>query len=239
MSTDNSDIETLFVDRGAKFALSINKFANTLNRIRAFILDWDGVFNAGEKGDDQGSPFSEIDSMGLNMLRFAFYLKFDFIPAVFIITGENNQLALQLSKREHFNGVYFKINDKIKALAHVERNFGYTKEETGFVFDDILDLSVAEQVAIRYLIKRDSNPLLNQYIVNNKLADYYSAQQGGSNAVREICELNIGLLGNFEKVVDQRTAYSEIYKEYLSKRNDIVTGYYTLKNDTITEYLNP
>jgi 3-deoxy-D-manno-octulosonate 8-phosphate phosphatase (KDO 8-P phosphatase) len=238
LSAFESNIESVFTALGAKFAIPASKIKAKQENLKAFIFDWDGVFNDGVKRNNTGSPFSEVDSMGLNMLRFSFYLKCGFIPAIFIVTGENNKPALQLSKREHLNGVYLKTRDKKKALSHIEENFSYTREEIAFIFDDILDLGVAENVSLRYFINRDANPLLNDFISRNKIADYYTANIGANNAVREVCELSIGMNGNFDEVVRQRIDFSSIYQKYLSERNDQPTQYFTFENDRITDFQN-
>jgi len=232
--TDN--IEALFSSNGARFELGIQDIAARLDKLKALILDWDGVFNDGIKGNDQGSTFSEVDSMGLNMFRFSFYLKHGYIPAIFIVTGENNQASLQLSKREHFNGVYIKLANKLRALAHIEKKYEIKKEDSGFVFDDILDLGMAANVGLRFFIRRDSNPLLNKYVAQNNLSEYTTASSGGQHAVREVCELSIGILGNYDEVVQQRVKFSAKYKAYLLERNNIETQYFTLKNDQIEGY---
>ena len=234
VNTDN--IEALFSSNGARFEVPIQEIAARLDKLSSLILDWDGVFNDGIKGNDQGSTFSEVDSMGLNMFRFSFYLKHGFIPAIFIVTGENNQASLQLSKREHFNGVYIKFSNKLRALEHIEKTYQIKKEDSGFVFDDILDLGMAANVGLRFFIKRDSNPLLNNYVAHNNLSEYITANSGGQHAVREVCELSIGLLGNYDEVVQDRVNYSANYKAYLSERNSIDTQYFTLINDQIESY---
>ena len=236
MSTPESNIENKFSDLGAKFALPLGDFKAKLANIKAFIFDWDGVFNAGIKQDNSGSPFSEVDSMGLNMLRFSFHLRHGFIPAIFIVTGENNQPAVQLSKREHFKGVYLKSRDKKKALSHIEDSFGYKPDEIGFIFDDILDLGVAEKVSLRYYVNREANPLLNDYIFKNQLADYYTANNGANNAVREVCELSIGMNANYDEVVRHRVEFSTTYQDYLAERNSKETQYFIFKNDRITDF---
>lgn len=236
MSTPAEDIESLFTSRGADFILSAGDIAVKLNLLRAFILDWDGVFNNGKKANNEGSPFTEVDSMGLNMLRFSYYLKHGFIPAIFIVTGENNLPAIQLSKREHFNAVYIKTKNKITALNHVCTNFGFENDEIGFVYDDILDLDLAAAVSLRFFVNRSANPLLSKYVADNKLAEYYTANSGGEYAVREISELSIGLLDNYNQVVKQRVEYSSSYQEYLSARNKIDTQYFTSENSKITKY---
>ena len=56
-----------------------------------FVLDWDGVFNSGEKTSTTGSSFSEVDSMGLNLLRYAYYLVHGKMPVTLVISGEKNE----------------------------------------------------------------------------------------------------------------------------------------------------
>lgn len=236
MQNQPKDIESLFTSKGAEFIRSSAEITVKLDKLKALILDWDGVFNDGKKANNDGSPFTEVDSMGLNMLRFSYYLKHGFIPAIFIVTGENNQPALQLSKREHFNAVYLKVKNKVTALDHITTNFALETNEIGFVYDDILDLGLAAAVALRFFVNRAANPLLSKYVGTNQLAEYYTANSGGEYAVREISELSIGLLGNYHEVVRQRVEYSSSYQEYLSARNSQETQYYTSKSDQIAKY---
>jgi len=228
------NIEELFSSNGAKFGVGAEEILTKLNKLKALILDWDGVFNEGIKDNDRGSPFSEIDSMGLNMFRFSFYLKHGYIPAIFIVTGENNEASLHLSKREHFNGVYVRISNKLRALEHIEKD--YNIEDIGFMFDDIIDLGMAANVGLRFFVSRDSNPLLNKYVTNHSFAEYYTANTGSTHAIREVCELSIGLLNNYNEVVENRVQFSSTYNEYLSLRNNIDTGYFTIRNGLIEEY---
>lgn len=238
MSTSAEDIAPLFTAQGAEFTLSADETANKLNKLKALILDWDGVFNDGKKAGNDGSPFTEVDSMGLNMLRFSYYLKHGFIPAIFIVTGENNIPAIQLSKREHFDAVYIKMKNKTQALSHINMNFNIKNEDIGFVYDDILDLGLAKAVSLRFFVKREANLLLNSYVKENNLAEYYTANSGRDYAVREVSELSIGMLGNYNEVVKERVDFSLTYQEYLSARNNINTQYFTLADDQITEYSN-
>jgi 3-deoxy-D-manno-octulosonate 8-phosphate phosphatase (KDO 8-P phosphatase) len=45
LTTPESDIENLFTSQGAKFAIPVSEFRNKLTKLKAFIFDWDGVFN--------------------------------------------------------------------------------------------------------------------------------------------------------------------------------------------------
>ena len=198
-----------------------------LARIQAFIFDWDGVFNDSYKRDNTGSPFSEADSMGINMLRFSYYLKFGFIPNIFIITGENNRPAITLSQREKFNGVYVQVKHKLDALEHISSNLSLSANKIAFSFDDILDLGLAKKVALRFMVKRSASPVLTAMVVKNGWTDYLTANTGGQHAVREIAELIIGLNDNFEEVITNRIEYSDTYQTYLQERNSVEPQFFS------------
>ena len=65
----------IFEDNGGKFHTPEKQFIEILGTIKAFVFDWDGVFTNGEKDHELQSRFNEVDSIGTNLLRFAFYLK--------------------------------------------------------------------------------------------------------------------------------------------------------------------
>lgn len=56
-----------------QFVTSEADIAKRLSKAKAFIFDWDGVFNNGFKQGQAGSGFSEVDSMGTNLLRFLIF----------------------------------------------------------------------------------------------------------------------------------------------------------------------
>lgn len=212
------------------------EFVEKVHKLKGFIFDWDGVFNDGVKHDNSGSPFSEVDSMGLNMLRFSFYLKFGFIPHVFVITGENNKPAAHLGQREHFDAVYLGAKLKTDALHSILHQTGLAASEFAFVYDDILDLGVAGATGLRFFLPGEANILLKKYITEKKLSDYDTANPGRANAVREITELTMGVLGNFTEVVENRIEYSQVYKEYLEQRNATKTRYLKLIDGEFEEF---
>ena len=76
-----------------------------------------------------------------------------------------------------------------------------TAKEIAFIFDDVLDLEVAKLSGLSFLAGRKSNPLLTDYIKQKNICDYISAFSGGRYAIREICELIIGISGNYERAL--------------------------------------
>jgi 3-deoxy-D-manno-octulosonate 8-phosphate phosphatase (KDO 8-P phosphatase) len=226
-------IETIFTELGAVFCNSASDISTRLKGIKAFVFDWDGVFNNASKNADKSSNFNEADSMGTNMLRFSYFLIHHKTPAMAIISGERNEMAFYFSGREHFHTSYYKIPDKMIALKHFCEKQGLRPNEIAYFFDDVLDLSIASVAGLRIMINRKANPLLKNYVLNHALADYITAHESGDFAIREACEMLMGLNGNYNNCLDERKDFSEIYKNYLHQRQSVQTEYFTLQDSKI------
>lgn len=226
-------LEKIFTQQGGTFCIPVAGLQQKLNRIKAYIFDWDGVFNDGIKNEHGSSSFSEVDAMGTNLLRFSHYIARKKMPIVSVMSGEKNILSFQYGKREHVHAVYFRVKNKRQAFDHFIQEHELKPDEVAFVFDDVLDLSLAEVCGIRIMIDQKANPLFKNYVIKNELADYTTAQPGGSFAVREACELLIGLQGNFEQTIQHRLRYSSDYEAYYNERQQIPTGFFTWKENII------
>ena len=220
-------IQSLFAEMGGRFCIPAADIQAKLKKVKAFIFDWDGVFNDGSKRDLTGSGFSEPDAMGTNMLRFSYWLQNKSLPITAIITGEENESALFLGKRERFTSLYFKASNKLKSFEHFLIANKLQSHEVAFVFDDVLDLAVAAQCGVRIAVHRKANPLFNRFLIENKISDYLTGQSGGNQSVREACELMIGLSGNYDTAISNRMQFSDSYKEYLADREKIDTSIFS------------
>jgi 3-deoxy-D-manno-octulosonate 8-phosphate phosphatase (KDO 8-P phosphatase) len=218
---------------GGTFITDFSIIKNKLRNIKAYVFDWDGVFNNGQKNIEGHSGFSEVDSMGVNMLRFNSWLFQRRIAPAAIITGEDNALAAHFAARENFSALYKKIRNKEQAFLHFCKLHDCAPGEVLFVFDDILDLPIARLAGIRMMVGRRSNPVTIQYARQNRLVDYVTEAQGGSNAVREVCELCLLLSNNFQKVVELRTRYAPEYRDYISARAGVNPSQYILRDEEI------
>lgn len=223
--------ETVFTQAGGTFCIPYAEFQSKLSHIKAFIFDWDGVFNDGTKDNQGSSDFSEVDSMGTNLLRLSRWLLKKEMPFCAVMSGEKNQISFQYTKREHFHQGYFKILHKTLALDHFLAAHSLRASEVAFVFDDVLDLSVAARAGLRIMVGRTANPLFRQYVIDRKLTDYITGHD--QFAVRETCELLIGAAGNFEATINARSAFSSEYRQYLQERQQITTEYFTLEKEEI------
>jgi len=231
-------MKEIFKNLGGEFALEENLIQEKLSKIKAFLFDWDGVFNDGKKGEGVSSSFSEADSMGTNLLRYSLWRKNQKQALTGIITGARNPSAIQFAQREHFNSVYFKILDKVSALENFCKKHSLQFEEVAYCFDDVNDLGVAEKVGFRTLIRRNTSPILADFMRKNQLFDYHTSQEGGANAIREFAEMFLSFTNQFENVVTSRRNFDEKYQTYFKARQNQVTFIYTEKEGKIIEFLN-
>jgi 3-deoxy-D-manno-octulosonate 8-phosphate phosphatase (KDO 8-P phosphatase) len=228
-----SATEKIYQNMGAEFVTPANEIAQKFNSIKAFVFDWDGVFNNGEKNGGGSSSFNEIDSMGTNLLRFAYYLKHKQLPQTAVISGEKNESAFFFAQREHFSASYFKIVNKKWALDHLCNIYGIKPSEICYFFDDVLDLNVAKEAGLRVLINRKATTLFTNYAKQHNLVDYITANPSGNFAVREACEMLMGITGSFDEVISRRMDYDDVYQQYIMSRNMPTTHFYTYNNRQI------
>jgi len=190
-----------------------------LAHIKCYVFDWDGVFNNGYHPQQHNSIFSEVDSMGINLLRFSHYLEHGDVPIAGIVTGQNNEQAAHFVTREHLDFILRGYKNKNDALAYLKEQFRLADDQIAFVFDDVLDLPIAQVAGLRFQVGRSCNPYFNHYIEEHRLADYRTAVPGHENAVREVSELIASLRGNIESAFTHRLQWSDTYKSYWSARN--------------------
>ncbi len=217
------DLEKRFIGIGGEFLSPPSVLKNKVSRIKAIIFDWDGVFNDGVKDTNYSSSFSEGDAMGTNLMRFSFYLSRGEIPVTSIFTGALNDIAQHLAKREHFDYLVFKCINKGAAFEDFLNQNSLSPEEVAFCFDDVLDLPIAEKCGLRFYVNSVGRPMFEDYLLRHNLYDYKTGSKGGENAVREIAELLIGLLGNYDDVVKHRLAFTDTYQKYWDQRNSVST----------------
>lgn len=217
----------IFAERGGQYLITYPELTDKALNTKMIIFDWDGVFNGGYKGEATYSPFSEIDSMGLNILRFGYHIQTGHILTAGIISGMDNKNTETFVRREHLDFQCLGFKDKNEGLKKIQKDFGIQPGETAFIFDDILDLTVAEQCGLRFQVRHDASPIFDQYVKKHHLADYITAQTGENHAVREITELLLTATGQYDDAVESRTHFDARYADYITRRNSITPKQYT------------
>ncbi|MFT4754173.1 MAG: 3-deoxy-D-manno-octulosonate 8-phosphate phosphatase (KDO 8-P phosphatase) [Salibacteraceae bacterium] len=201
-----------------------------LAKIKVILFDWDGVFHAGHKNENRSSTFSEADSMGVNMLRFGFWLQNREMPFTAIISGENNTTAKFWAERERLDATFSSAKNKVEIVAFLAENHQVKANEIMFVYDDILDLSLAKEVAYRVMINRKANPLFIAYCRENGYYDFLTHNDGGNHGVREACELTLDAMGRFEETIEKRVAFAGEYTKYNTERLSQSTTHFVAKD---------
>ena len=224
-----ADIIRRFRDEGGIIHPECTALSEKANRIQLMVFDWDGVFNAGYKNQGPPEGFSEVDSMGVNLLRFSHWLKTSTILPCAIISGQNNTSAEYMAARENFNFIFSGYKNKAEAFGILCNESKTVAENAAYLFDDVLDLSVARLCGLRMMVKRSASPLLNDFAESRFLYDYRTAGDCRSFAVREACELLSALIYDFEKMLDLRISYSAEYKEYFSQRSEVIPRKFIFK----------
>ncbi len=210
-----------FTDNGLRVVGSDKDLLRRLARTKAVLFDWDGVFNDGFKDAEGGSPFSEVGSMGVNLLRFALWLRNGSLPKAAIITGQHNPYSERFAQRERLHGVYMGFTNKPEAFDAFLKQHGLEADEVAFFFDDVLDLPVAARCGLRIMIGSPVTAWLVEQAIARSEADIVTANSGGENGLREATDAVIALLGNGAGVIEHRVKYSETYQRYLSERQAV------------------
>lgn len=211
-----------FTTQGLRTTAPEPELLRRLARTKAVLFDWDGVFNDGLKDAEGGSPFSEVGSMGVNLLRFALWLRNGSLPKAAVITGQHNPYAERFAQRERLHGVYMGFTNKPEAFDAFLAKHGLQTDEVAFFFDDVLDLPVAARCGLRIMIGSPVTAWLVEQVIARGEVDIVTANSGGNNGLREATDAVIALLANGAAVIDHRVNYSETYRRYLSERQAVV-----------------
>ncbi len=215
----NDDLQA-FVELGTTLVRPVAELEERAQRIRAVLFDWDGVFNDGCKDLEGGSPFSEVGSMGVNMLRFGLWLEHaERMPVAAIITGQHNAYAGRFAKRESLHALYMGFTNKTEAFEHLLATHGLQPEEVAFFFDDAIDLAVAQRCGLRVLLRQPAAPLFARHAIATGRVDIATALGGADNGLREATECVLALIRRYHTAIEHRAAFTEVYQRYLNTRN--------------------
>jgi 3-deoxy-D-manno-octulosonate 8-phosphate phosphatase (KDO 8-P phosphatase) len=169
--------------------------------------------------------------MGTNLLRYALWRKHGELPIAALITGAENPSARSFALREHLHAIYYSSRNKTAAIEALCRTHGVSSERLICIFDDVNDLGMAFACGIRVFVQRSASPLLREYVVRQGLCDYVTAHAPERHAVREVCELILGLLGAFDAVVASRVAWDRDYAAYFAARQALTTEFVDQRGD--------
>jgi 3-deoxy-D-manno-octulosonate 8-phosphate phosphatase (KDO 8-P phosphatase) len=163
-----------------------------LKRIKLLLLDVDGVLTDGRIVYDANGIetkfFNVKDGHGIKMLQRAGV-------EVGIISGRESQVVKNRADELGISIVYQKALDKLTPYREILTDKGLQDEEVAFVGDDIVDIPVMRRVGFA---AAPSDAL--DYVIAS--AHYVTRNRGGWGAVREVCDLLLKGIGEWERITE-------------------------------------
>ena len=157
--------------------------------VRLVILDVDGVLTDGglyfsELGESI-KRFSVLDGQGIKLLQRAGI-------QVAVITGRDSAALRNRLAALKIQHAVFGTEDKLPAAQQLLAKLGYSWDQTAAMGDDWPDLPLLSRA---HLACAPSNA----HAENRGLAHFVSSHQGGSGAVRELCDLLLTAQGYYAR----------------------------------------
>lgn len=164
---------------------------NRLKKIKLLILDVDGVLTDGsiiynDKGEET-KIFNVKDGLGIRLLMEAGI-------KVYIVTGRSSNALKHRCKNLGIDHIFEGIKDKAATLDLIFEQTNLTAEETAFIGDDLLDLSIMKLVGTPIAVADAHESVI-------KKASIVTSANGGKGAVREISEKILKAQGLWDKII--------------------------------------
>ncbi len=157
-------------------------------QIKLVIFDVDGVLtNGGLFFGDDGQEYKEFysrDGLGIKLLQRTGV-------EIAVITARESQLVIHRMKNLGIEHLYQGRLDKITAYKDLIEKLGVTPEQTAYVGDDVIDLSVMKRVGLAICVA-DGHPFVKQH------SHWTTPHDGGRGAARDVCELIMQAQGTLD-----------------------------------------
>ncbi len=162
-----------------------------INKVKALVLDVDGVLTNGEiiydSAGNETKIFDVQDGFGI-----VFFRKAGFKTA--IITARSSEPVTIRAKDLKIDKVYQDAYPKITYFEKLVKEFDLTDNEICYVGDDLTDLQVLCKAGFSVAVSNADNEV-------KKIADYVTEKEGGRGAVREVVELILKTQGKWDGIV--------------------------------------
>jgi YrbI family 3-deoxy-D-manno-octulosonate 8-phosphate phosphatase len=149
-----------------------------LKRVRALVLDVDGVLTDGGMyygPNGEGlKRFHVKDGMGLRLVLEAGI-------AVALISGEASEILKRRAEKLRIADVFIGVEDKLGTLEGFLASRKIAFEEAAYVGDDVNDLPPMNRVGLPVAVADAVPPV-------RKAAKWVTTRRGGDAAVREVCD---------------------------------------------------
>ena len=158
--------------------LSQSDFAARCGKVRALVLDVDGVMTDGKltflPDNRETKTFHVRDGLGIQLLIAAGL-------HVAVISGRESELVSRRCTELGVSVLLQGIQDKVEAVERIREHLDVTLESMAYVGDDLPDLPAFQRVGLAFAVA-DAAPEVRQ------AAHVVLRTNGGHGAVREACE---------------------------------------------------
>ena len=165
--------------------------STAVQRIRAVVLDVDGVLTDGRIGygaaPDELKFFNVRDGHGIVLLRRAGY-------RVGILSGRSSGANRRRAEELSLDFVYEGERDKVSAFERLLSEQNLEAEECLYVGDDVVDIPVMRAAGVAVAVA-DAVPELDEH------ADWTTAAPGGHGAVREVAVWLLRQRGQWDELM--------------------------------------
>lgn len=164
-----------------------------LKQIRLLVLDVDGVLTDGcIVYDDDGretKTFNAKDGLGIRLLKTA---GIEVCLATGRLSGALRHRCENLGIDLVFDGLHYKA----AILDDLEGKTGIPPDQTAFVGDDLIDLSLMDKVAMAIAVADARDEVI-------QAAHAITRSKGGRGAVREVCEAILKSQDKWERLIER------------------------------------
>lgn len=163
------------------------------SRVRFMLFDIDGVFTDGQllfgPEGEQLKVFHVHDGHGLKLLRESGI-------AVGVLSGRNSAATQARMRELGVAHTAFGVHDKFAALDDLIAAAGASRETTGFMGDDWVDIAVMRAVGFAVSVPNAASRMHDQ-------AHWVSRRSGGYGAVRDAAEFILESQGRLDVLFEQ------------------------------------
>jgi len=157
----------------------LSKYKRPFTKIKALVLDVDGVFTDGNvyvSGDGElAKSFSLRDGMGLEIAR-------DSGLEIIVMTSENSPIVDQRMNKLKINYYFKGIKDKYSLLTKIGDDMGIKRNEIAYIGDDVNDMANMLSVGWGFAPFNATEEIKHR-------ADFVLHEKGGDKAIREGIEM--------------------------------------------------
>jgi 3-deoxy-D-manno-octulosonate 8-phosphate phosphatase (KDO 8-P phosphatase) len=158
-----------------------------IKKLKLFIFDVDGVLTDGKlyysPSGEELKVFNVKDGIGIWLLKKEGF-------KVVFLTGRRGDALKMRAKDLNIDLLKDNVKEKEKVIGEIIKKFGFQKEETFFMTDDVIDLKACKFAGFVATPKDGAEEV-------KEIADYITSKKGGEGAVREIIEIILKAMGKW------------------------------------------